>query len=88
MPIVSRRTKLPSNAGTGLLELTRSRGYLILGKTPEEGAHSGSSAYLSRGVPTGTHSFVVLVDGQLHAGQTLSNRFNCLIAFLVGGEEI
>ena len=33
------------------LELTRSRGHLILGKTPEEGARSGSSVDLSRGVP-------------------------------------
>jgi hypothetical protein len=35
----------------GALELTRSRGHLILGKTPEEGARSGSSVDLSRGVP-------------------------------------
>ena len=36
------------------VELTRSRGHLILGKTPEEGARSGSSIHLSRGVPPGS----------------------------------
>ena len=36
-----------------VVELTRSRGHLILGETPEEGTHSGSSVDLSRGVPPG-----------------------------------
>jgi transposase len=39
--------ELPNSGTSVALELTRSRGHLILGKTPEEGAHSGSSAYLS-----------------------------------------
>ena len=48
----SKRPTAPAIWGTPAgLELTRSRGHLILGKTPEEGARSGSSVDLSRGVP-------------------------------------
>jgi hypothetical protein len=42
----------PNLARHDSLELTRSRGHFILGETPEEGARSGSSIVVSRGVPT------------------------------------